>query len=328
MLATQNHDSPPRRVLPSAVRAPTCLGRGQIWFLQPPVQIIIRSWPSKGWKLRISWSLSPKQLTGALAQAPPVAAISMAGGGVARAAPATPRLESNVLHPRFAWKHVVVSNLSLLAEHQMLIFKSARLTEVVVAPSGSPLHSEPDRLSVRSDPADGTLYLHLRMGHFSLSLGKEDIRSNNLFVSLFHCFKSFSCLCRYLWPLSSVIVSTFLSFLVSVSVSVSLVSVDGVFGVSSVVVVWIERSGDNPQIRNTADLAPTDLTTPTPPGSHLEPMDLTSTDLASSTNRSENATFSFWLSDSQWSVISFSIQNEHNVWTLMSDGFIESQVGV
>ena len=79
--------------------------------------------------------MSPKQLTGALAQAPPVAAISTAGGGVARAAPATPRLESNVLHPRFAWKHVVVSNLSLLAEHQMLIFKSARLTEVVVADS-------------------------------------------------------------------------------------------------------------------------------------------------------------------------------------------------
>ena len=95
-------------------------------------------------------------LTRALAQAPPVAAISTAGGGVARAAPATPRLESNVLHPRFAWKQLVVSNLSLLAEHQMLIFKSARLTEVVVAPSGSPLHSEPDRLSVRSDPADGT----------------------------------------------------------------------------------------------------------------------------------------------------------------------------
>ena len=32
---------------------------------------------------------------------------------MARAAPATPRLESNVLHPRFAWKQLVVSNLSL-----------------------------------------------------------------------------------------------------------------------------------------------------------------------------------------------------------------------
>ena len=115
--------------------------------------------------------MSPKQLTGALAQAPPVAAISMAGGGVARAAPATPRLESNVLHPRFAWKHVVVSNLSLLAEHQMLIFKSARLTEVVVAPSGSPLHSEPDRLSVRSDPADGTFIFTSEDGTLFTQLG-------------------------------------------------------------------------------------------------------------------------------------------------------------
>ena len=43
-------------------------------------------------------SLLIESLTGALAQAPPVAAISMAGGGVERAAPApaSPRLDSKV----------------------------------------------------------------------------------------------------------------------------------------------------------------------------------------------------------------------------------------
>ena len=77
------------------------------------------------------------KLTGALAQAPPVAAISMAGGGVARAAPATPRLESNVRS---------VPRLESKVRQPMFPF--------VPPPSGSPLHSEPDRLSVLSDPVD------------------------------------------------------------------------------------------------------------------------------------------------------------------------------
>ena len=80
------------------------------------------------------------KLTGALAHAPPVAAISMAGGGVARAAPATPKLESKVPLSDPA-------RLESKVRHPMFPF-------VTPPPSGSPLHSEPDRLSVLSDPVD------------------------------------------------------------------------------------------------------------------------------------------------------------------------------
>ena len=121
------------------------------------------------------------------------------GGGVPRADPAEiPRLESKVRQP-------------------------------VEPPSGSPLHSEPDRLSVLSDPG-GEIKLNLWVIFF----GVNDL---NMIVDISQLSRiCVSCLC-----LDSG-VCVWRSGCESVSVSVCLcVSVCGVQGVSSVVVVLVNR---------------------------------------------------------------------------------------